>query len=89
VKPMVKYTLARLVLFAVVAAALLAVPVQVDVLVKLMVAVLVSAVLAYFLLKGMRLQVADQLAGSARRRAAERERLRSALAGDDDSQDSR
>jgi hypothetical protein len=80
---MMKYSLARIGLFVVVAAILAAIPWQVNILVKLMIAVIVSALLALFLLRGMRDQVANHLAGSAQRRAAEKEKLRSALAGDD------
>ncbi|MET7401149.1 DUF4229 domain-containing protein, partial [Dactylosporangium sp. NPDC005572] len=52
--PFLKYTLARLGLFVAVAAATLAVPLDVSVPLKLMIAVLVSAVLAFFLLRGLR-----------------------------------
>ena len=81
---MVKYTLARTALFAVVAVVLLAIPLPVHVLVKLLVAVVVSFVLAFFVLRGMRDEVANQLASAVQRRAESRERLRTALAGDDD-----
>ncbi|MGC9668258.1 DUF4229 domain-containing protein [Planosporangium sp. 12N6] len=81
---MLKYSLARVGLFVVVAAILVAIPVQVNILLKLMVAVIVSALLALFLLRGMRDQVAEHMAGTARRRADEKARLRAALAGDDD-----
>jgi hypothetical protein len=79
--PSVKYTLGRLGLFLAVFGALW--PVPLHPLVKLMIAVLVSAVLALFLLRGWRDEMAESLAASARRRRAERERLRAALAGDD------
>jgi Protein of unknown function (DUF4229) len=82
--PFLRYTTARLAIFAVVAAALLLVPIPIDPLLKLMVALLVSAVLAYFLLGRLRAQVGEQVAGLAERRAQRKERLRSALAGDDD-----
>jgi hypothetical protein len=81
--PFMKYSFARLAIFLVVAAALLLLPVPVDPLLKLMVALLLSAVLAYFLLGRLRDQVGEQVAGVAQRRAEKRERLRSALAGDD------
>jgi mannitol-specific phosphotransferase system IIBC component len=82
---MLKYSLARVGLFAVVAAILIAIPMPVNILVRLMVAVIISALLALFLLRKMRDEVAEQLTGAARRRAEEKERLRSALSGDDDS----
>ena len=79
--PSVKYTLGRIGLFLVVLAALL--PVPVSLLLKLMIAVLVSALLAFFLLRGWRDEMAASLARGAQRRRAEKERLRAALAGDD------
>lgn len=81
--PMMKYTLARLLLFVVVAAALIAIPVHINPLIKLMTAVIVSALLALFLLRRMRDDVANQLAGAASRRAEEKARLRAALAGEE------
>ena len=77
----VKYTLGRLGLFL--AAALALWPVPLNLLLKLMIAVLVSAVLAYFLLRPWRDEMARDLARGVERRRAERERLRRALAGDD------
>jgi hypothetical protein len=86
--PMLKYSFARVGLFVVVAAILIAIPFPINPLIKLMLAVIVSALLSLFLLRRMRDQVADQLAGAAQRRAEEKERLRSALAGDEDGKDS-
>ena len=76
----VKYTLGRVGLFLVVLATLL--PVPVSLLLKLMIAVLVSALLAYFLLRTWRDEMAASLAEGARRRRAEKEHLRAALAGE-------
>jgi hypothetical protein len=81
VKPAVKYTLGRIGLFLAVALALW--PIQMNIFLKLMLAVVFSAALSFFLLRGWRDEMAAQLAGAADRRRAERERLRSALAGDD------
>src|SRR5436305_2063559 len=67
---MMKYTLARLLLFVVVAAVLIAIPVHINPLIKLMIAVIVSALLALFLLRGMRDEVANQMAGAASRVAS-------------------
>ena len=82
--PMMKYSFARIGLFVAVAAILAVVPVGINILVKLMIAVVVSAALSWFLLRGLRDQVAGQLGAAAQQRAAEKERLRAALAGDDE-----
>lgn len=82
--PGLKYTLGRIGLFVLCAVpAMLLLPESVNPLLKLMTAVIVSAVLSFFLLSGWRDEVAEQLSGSARRRAQEKERLRQALAGED------
>jgi Protein of unknown function (DUF4229) len=47
------------------------------------VAVIFSAALAYFLLSKWRDEMAEQLGRASQRRRAEKERLRSALAGED------
>ncbi|XVU25703.1 DUF4229 domain-containing protein [Actinoplanes sp. CA-054009] len=80
--PAVKYSLGRLGLFVVVFAALL--PVPLNFLVRAMVALVVSAVASYFLLATWRNQMNEQLVGVASRRTAEKQRLRAALAGDED-----
>lgn len=81
VNPVVKYTLARLGLFA--AVFLLLLPVQqLSMLLRLMIAILFSASLGWFLLRGMRDQVAEQMAGSVERRRQDKEKLRAALAGE-------
>ncbi|MEV4753491.1 DUF4229 domain-containing protein [Micromonospora sp. NPDC049559] len=77
-----KYTLGRVGLFVVVVLALW--PVQMNLFLKLMVALAFSAAVSFFLLRGWRDQMAQQLASAAERRKAEKERLRSALAGDDE-----
>lgn len=86
--PVLKYTLARIGLFAVVAAVLLALPIDLNALLLLAIAVLVSAALSFVLLRGVRDQVAERVAQAAAERAERRERLRSALAGDDDAPES-
>src|SRR3954465_7407463 len=80
--PYVKYTLGRLVLFLLVFAVLL--PLPLNILVKAMIALLVSAIVSYFLLADWRNQMAERLASAADRHTAEKERLRAALAGDED-----
>ena len=77
----VKYTLGRVGVFAAVLLALW--PVDLNIFVKLIVALMFSAALSYFLLRGWRDQMTAQLAAAAQRRRAEKERLRSALAGDE------
>jgi predicted Kef-type K+ transport protein len=80
--PVIKYTLARVGLFAAVFAALL--PIDLDIFIKLAVALVASAGFSFILLRGLRDQVANQMAASAERRKAEKDRLRAALAGDDE-----
>ncbi|MFG3703293.1 DUF4229 domain-containing protein [Micromonospora sp. NPDC047670] len=77
----VKYTLGRIGLFVAVLAALWLV--DINLFVKLMLALAFSAAASFFLLKGWRDEMATEMAEAAERRRAEKERLRSALAGDD------
>jgi Protein of unknown function (DUF4229) len=79
--PTLKYTLGRIGLFLVVL--LLLWPVHLNAFLKLMIALVFSAALSFFLLRGWRDQMAGRLANAAERRKAERDRLRSALAGED------
>jgi chromate transport protein ChrA len=81
--PFMKYSLARMGIFVVVAAALFFVPIPISPLLRLLIALLISAVLAYFLLSKLRNEVSEQVAGVAQRRTERKQRLRSALAGDD------
>jgi len=80
--PAVKYTLGRLGLFVLILVLLL--PLPLNILVKAMIALVVSAVASYFLLADWRNQMGEQLAGAASRRTAEKQRLRAALAGDEE-----
>jgi hypothetical protein len=80
--PAAKYTLGRIGLFVVVALALW--PVELNIFLKLMLALAFSAALSFFLLRGWRDEMAQQLAGAAQRRKAEKDRLRAALAGEDE-----
>ncbi|MEH1123796.1 DUF4229 domain-containing protein [Micromonospora sp. CPCC 206061] len=80
--PAIKYTLGRIGLFVGVLAALW--PLDLDIFVKLMIALLASAGLSFVLLRGWRDQMAGQMATASQRRKAEKERLRAALAGDDE-----
>jgi len=79
--PAVKYTLGRLGLFVVVFALLL--PVPLNLLVKAMIALIASAGFSFFLLAKWRTEMAQSLGSAQRRRQAEKNRLRAALAGDE------
>ncbi|WP_248294369.1 DUF4229 domain-containing protein [Actinoplanes sp. TBRC 11911] len=81
--PAVKYTLGRLGLFVVLLLLMIIVPIPLNIFVKAMLALVISAVLSYFLLADWRNKMGEQLAGAASRRTAEKERLRAALAGDE------
>jgi hypothetical protein len=83
--PVVKYTLARLGLFVACAVvAVFALPRDLNPLLKLLIALVVSAAGSFFLLRGMRDEVASHLSTSSDRRAQEKERLRAALSGEDE-----
>ncbi|WBB71005.1 DUF4229 domain-containing protein [Micromonospora sp. WMMD812] len=77
----VKYTLGRIGLFVLVLAALWLV--DMNLFLRLMLALVFSAALSFFLLKGWRDEMAGEMAESSARRRGEKERLRSALAGED------
>jgi hypothetical protein len=83
VSPLVKYTLGRIGLFLAVLLVLWPVPVL-SPLVKLLVALLVSFALSWFVLRGWRDQLAADLADRVERRRRGKERLRAALAGEDE-----
>jgi hypothetical protein len=79
------YALARLAIFVACALpALFLLPREMNSLLKLMIALVVSAVLSFFLLGDLRDQVAQRMSENAQRKATERQRLRSALAGEDE-----
>lgn len=77
----VKYTLGRVGLFVGVLAALWFV--EMNMFLRLMLALVASAALSFFLLRGWRDEMAGEMAEASERRRAEKDRLRSALAGDD------
>ncbi|MEV4821931.1 DUF4229 domain-containing protein [Micromonospora sp. NPDC049275] len=77
----VKYTLGRVGLFVAVLAGLWLV--DMNVFLKLMLALVFSAALSFFLLRGWRDEMAAEMADAADRRRTEKERLRAALAGED------
>ncbi|GIG70709.1 DUF4229 domain-containing protein [Phytomonospora endophytica] len=80
--PGVKYALGRVAIFVVVVALLW--PVGLDPLLTLMLALLVSMGVSYFLLKRWRDEASGAIARGAEKRREEKERLRAALAGDDE-----
>ncbi len=84
--PVLRYTLARVALFAV-CVGLVFLPPGLNPLLKLLIALLVSSVASFFLLRQWRDEVAEQLSTSSRRRLDEKERLRAALAGEDEPTD--
>jgi hypothetical protein len=79
--PALKYTLGRVGLFVLCAAALL--PVPLNIWVKLMIAVVASFALQLVLLRKWRLEMIGQVDEAMARRRQEKEKLRTALAGDD------
>ncbi len=82
--PTLKYFLGRLGLFVVVAVpVVLLLPRSMNMLLKLMIALVVSAALSYFVLRRWRDEVAERMSEKAQRRQEEKDRLRSALAGDE------
>jgi len=80
--PMVKFTLGRVGLFVVIALALW--PVPMDLLLKLMIAIIGSFGLQFVLLRKWRTEMIGQVDQLASQRRAEKEKLRAALAGDDE-----
>jgi hypothetical protein len=81
--PALKYTLGRLGLFLAVFLVMLPIP-ALSLPVKALVALLVSMPLAWFALRRWRDQTSVAIATGIERRRARRERLRAALAGEDE-----
>ena len=82
--PALKYTLARIGIFLV-CVGLVSLPAGMDYLLKLLIALVVSSIASFFVLRQWRDDVAEQLSSHSRRRTDEKERLRAALAGEDES----
>ena len=80
--PALKYTLGRVGLFVVCALVLL--PVPLNIWVKLMVAVVASFALQFVVLRKWRLEMIGQVDDAMARRRQEKEKLRAALAGEED-----
>jgi hypothetical protein len=82
--PGLKYTLARFgILLVCLIPAVFLFP-NANLLLKLLIAFLVSAILSFFLLRQWRDEVAEQLSANAIRRSGEKQRLRAALAGEEE-----
>jgi hypothetical protein len=84
--PGLKYTLARFGILLVCLIPAVFLFRNVDLLLKLLVAFLVSAIASFFLLRQWRDEVAQQLSANAIRRGGQKQRLRAALAGEDEDQ---
>lgn len=83
--PMLKYTLARFGIFAVcLALALLVLPRDMNLFLKVLIALLVSMIASFFLLRRWADDLADRMNTNLRRRKEQKDRLRAALAGEDD-----
>ena len=81
--PIMKYTLARILLFAA-CVGLVSLPANMNLFLKLLIALVVSSAASFFLLRRWRDEVAERLSVNSRRRLDEKERLRAALAGEDE-----
>jgi hypothetical protein len=79
--PAIKYTFGRAGLFVVFFLILL--PVPLNFLVRAMIALVLSAIVSIFVLRRWRTEMAEVISTAAGRRAAEKDRLRAALAGDE------
>lgn len=83
--PGLKYALGRVGIFvACLVPAALLLPRDMNLFLKLMIALVLSAVLSFVLLRKVRDEVATQMSANSRRRVEQKEKLRSALAGDDE-----
>jgi hypothetical protein len=80
--PVVKFTLGRVGLFVVIA--LLLWPVPIDLLLKLMIALVVSVPLQFVVLRKWRADMIEYVDQAATRRRTEKDKLRAALAGDEE-----
>ena len=79
--PAIKYTFARVGLFAIVVAVLY--PLGLDLFLTMMIALLISLPLSYFLLRRWRDQMAQRLETTVEQHRAQKEKLRAALSGED------
>lgn len=79
--PAIKYTLARVGMFVVIAAALY--PLGLNLFLTMMIALLVSFPLSYFLLRRWRDQMAERIGATVEQHREQKEKLRAALSGED------
>jgi uncharacterized membrane protein YccC len=85
VSPGLKYTLARFGIFvACTVPAILLLPQSLDLLLRVLIGAVLSAVVSLLLLRRWRGQMADQISAGLQSRREEKERLRAALAGEDE-----
>jgi hypothetical protein len=84
ISPVVKFTLGRVGLFVVIALLLWLVPIKIDPLLKLMIALVISVPLQFVVMRKWRADMIDYVDQAATRRHAEKEKLRAALAGEDE-----
>ena len=83
--PGLKYTLARLVVFVVCTVpAVLFLPNSLDLLLRILIGAVISALVSFLLLGRWRDELAEALSATFRQRREEKERLRAALAGEDE-----
>jgi hypothetical protein len=85
VNPGLRYALGRVGIFVVCAVpALYLLPDGMNTLLKLMIALVLSAAVSFFLLRQWRDEVAERMSANARRKIDEKNRLRAALAGNEE-----
>lgn len=83
--PGLKYTLARFGIFvACTVPAVLLLPRGLDLLPRILIGAVLSAIVSFAVLRRWRDEMAEQIATGMQTRRAEKERLRSALSGDDE-----
>jgi hypothetical protein len=85
VTPGLKYTLARFGIFvACTVPAIMLLPQSLDLLLRILIGAVLSAVVSLLVLNKWRNQMADQISTGLQQRRDEKERLRAALAGEDE-----
>ncbi len=83
--PGLRYTLARIVVFVVCTVpAVLFLPSSLDLLLRILIGAVVSAIVSFLFLARWRDEMAESLSATFRQRREEKERLRAALAGEDE-----
>lgn len=82
--PPVKYTLGRVGLFVILAMIMLVIPLPIDFYLRLLIALVVSVPLQFIVLRRWRAEMIAYVDGAVARRREQKEKLRTALAGDDE-----